>query len=231
MPREILFPTFRYRNLVVGAAMSLERELDAIPSSFSSDVKSLTESSAMLNLRKLPDAGVQNGGGRAGILSIASVEISEETASTRVVEKFDKQTKKVANLPGSGETVDSHGVKLGLTEGATGPTESGSSGESLEACGKELRIISLDEIAWHDTPDDCWFAIYDYVYDCTSFIGDHPGGDDVLLEYAGRDATLAFIGAGHSKFARKSLERYLIGELPHSERIFRIADGVKVFGY
>ncbi|XP_046746751.1 cytochrome b5 type B isoform X2 [Diprion similis] len=184
----------------------------------------------MLNVRKLPDAGVQNGGGGARILSITSVEVPGETASTRVVEKFDKQTKKMAKLPSSSEAVDSQCVKLGLTEGATGPTESGSSGESLEA-GKELRIISLDEIAWHDTPDDCWFAIYDYVYDCTSFIRDHPGGDDVLLEYAGRDATLAFIGTGHSKFARKSLERYLIGELPHSERIFRIADGVKVFGY
>lgn len=103
-------------------------------------------------------------------------------------------------------------------------------GNPLKEKKTELRLISLDEIAWHDTPDDCWFAIYDYVYDCTSFIRDHPGGDDVLLDYAGRDATLAFIGAGHSKFAQKILERYLIGELPPNERLFRIAGGVKVYG-
>ncbi|XP_032666966.1 nitrate reductase [NADH] 2-like isoform X2 [Odontomachus brunneus] len=91
----------------------------------------------------------------------------------------------------------------------------------------ELRTIDLDEVAWHDTPDNCWVVIYDYVYDCTEFLKSHPGGHDVLLEYAGRDATLAFIGTGHSAVARKILERYIIGELPPEERIFRIPDGVK----
>lgn len=93
---------------------------------------------------------------------------------------------------------------------------------------ENLRSISLDEIAWHDTPDDCWVAIYDYVYDCTDFVKNHPGGQDILLEYAGRDATLAFIGTGHSKVAKQILERYLIGELPLSERIFRTPGGVKI---
>lgn len=94
----------------------------------------------------------------------------------------------------------------------------------------DLRIITLDEVAWHDTGDDCWVVIYDYVYDCTEFLEEHPGGSDVLLEYAGRDATLAFIGTGHSRLAKQSLERYLIGELPAGERIFRIPDGVKLAG-
>ncbi|XP_015607588.1 cytochrome B5-like protein isoform X2 [Cephus cinctus] len=94
-----------------------------------------------------------------------------------------------------------------------------------------LKIISLDEIAWHDTLDDCWFAIYDYVYDCTGFVKDHPGGLDVILEYAGRDATLSFIGTGHSKFAKQTLEKYLIGELPLNERIYRIPGGVKITGF
>lgn len=95
----------------------------------------------------------------------------------------------------------------------------------------ELRTIDLDEVAWHDTPDNCWLVIYDYVYDCTEFLKSHPGGQDVLLEYAGRDATLAFIGTGHSAVARKALERYIIGELPPVERIFRVPGGVKVLGF
>ncbi|KAL6257394.1 hypothetical protein P5V15_010966 [Pogonomyrmex californicus] len=95
----------------------------------------------------------------------------------------------------------------------------------------ELRTITLDEVAWHDTLDDCWLVIYDYVYDCTEFLKNHPGGQDVLLEYAGRDATLAFIGTGHSAVARTTLERYKIGELPPKERIFRIPNGVKVIGF
>ncbi|XP_035733981.1 cytochrome B5-like protein isoform X1 [Vespa mandarinia] len=95
----------------------------------------------------------------------------------------------------------------------------------------ELRCISLDEVAWHDTPNNCWIIIYDYVYDCTELLKTHPGGQDVLLEYAGRDATLSFIGAGHSKIAQDILKRYLIGELPFKQRIFRIPNGVKVNGF
>lgn len=92
----------------------------------------------------------------------------------------------------------------------------------------ELRTINLAEVAYHDTPGDCWLVIYDYVYDCTEFLKSHPGGEDVLLEYAGRDATLTFVGTGHSAVARATLERYKIGELPAEERIFRTPNGLKV---
>lgn len=93
----------------------------------------------------------------------------------------------------------------------------------------ELPTISLDEVAWHETSNDCWLVIHDYVYDCTKFLRIHPCGQEVLLEYAGRDATLAFIGAGHSAFARTTLDRYVIGELPPEERIYRTPNGVKIF--
>ncbi|KAG5306510.1 CYB5 protein, partial [Acromyrmex insinuator] len=95
----------------------------------------------------------------------------------------------------------------------------------------ELRIINLTEVAWHDTPDDCWLVIYDYVYDCTEFLNNHPGGQDILLEYAGRDATLAFISTGHSAVANATLERYKIGELPPKERLFRTPNGLKISGF
>ncbi|XP_076393238.1 cytochrome b5 isoform X2 [Megachile rotundata] len=96
---------------------------------------------------------------------------------------------------------------------------------------KLLRTINLDEVAWHDTHDNCWIVVHDFVYDCTEFLKNHPGGSDVILEYAGRDATLAFIGTGHSSVAKQSLERYLIGELPPEERIFRVPNGVKISGF
>lgn len=99
-----------------------------------------------------------------------------------------------------------------------------------EKPGDGLRTINLEEVSWHDTPDDCWLVIHDYVYDCTEFLKNHPGGQDVLLEYAGRDATLPFIGTGHSAVARTVLDRYKIGELPPKERIFRTPGGVKVSG-
>lgn len=81
--------------------------------------------------------------------------------------------------------------------------------------------ITLDEVSYHDTMQDCWIVLYDRVYDITDFLEMHPGGHDVLLEHAGRDATIAFIGTGHSKAAFASLKMYEIGELPSHERIYR----------
>lgn len=81
--------------------------------------------------------------------------------------------------------------------------------------------ITLDEVSYHDTITDCWIVLYDRVYDITDFLEMHPGGHDVLLEHAGRDATIAFIGTGHSKAAFESLKMYEIGELPLRERLYR----------
>ncbi|XP_069698600.1 cytochrome b5-like [Periplaneta americana] len=80
--------------------------------------------------------------------------------------------------------------------------------------------VSLDQVSWHDHNADCWVVIYDRVYDITDFLNEHPGGEEILLEYAGRDATLAFRGIGHSAAMLEGLERHLVGVLPLSERIY-----------
>ncbi|NWI94295.1 CYB5B protein, partial [Pitta sordida] len=41
----------------------------------------------------------------------------------------------------------------------------------------------------------------------------HPGGEEVLLEQAGRDATESFEDVGHSVDAREMLKQYYIGEV------------------
>ena len=44
----------------------------------------------------------------------------------------------------------------------------------------------------HHTPEDGWTVIYDRVYEVSSFLQLHPGGEDVMLDYLGYDATIAF---------------------------------------
>lgn len=44
----------------------------------------------------------------------------------------------------------------------------------------------------------------------------HPGGDEVLLEEAGRDSTEAFEDVGHSDEARAMLDKMLLGDF-HGE--------------
>jgi cytochrome b involved in lipid metabolism len=49
----------------------------------------------------------------------------------------------------------------------------------------------------------------------------HPGGLDVMLDYCGHDASMAFRSVGHSPAALRMLEPYLVGVLPESERMFK----------
>ncbi|XP_048814802.1 cytochrome b5 type B isoform X1 [Lagopus muta] len=46
----------------------------------------------------------------------------------------------------------------------------------------------------------------------------HPGGEEVLLEQAGRDATESFEDVGHSTDAREMLKQYYIGEIHPDDR-------------
>ena len=84
-----------------------------------------------------------------------------------------------------------------------------------------LKVISLEQVACHCTMEDGWMVIYDKVYEVTGYLerGSHPGGEDVMLEYLGYDATMAFRGVGHSKGALRMLEKYVIGILPRDERL------------
>ncbi|XP_019057801.1 PREDICTED: cytochrome b5 [Tarenaya hassleriana] len=78
------------------------------------------------------------------------------------------------------------------------------------------KLYSMDEAAKHNKQDDCWLVIDGKVYDVTSYMEEHPGGDDVLVAATGKDATDDFEDAGHSQSARELMEQYCIGELDPS---------------
>merc|ERR1712212_555305 len=79
-----------------------------------------------------------------------------------------------------------------------------------------LEMISLEEVSYHCTMEDGWMVIFDKVYNVTEYLESdkHPGGLDVMMDYLGYDATMAFRGVGHSKAALKTLEKFLVGILP-----------------
>ena len=51
------------------------------------------------------------------------------------------------------------------------------------------------------------------MYDVTKFLDDHPGGGNLLLGVAGKDASEKFDDNDHSMDAREMTKDYLIGEL------------------
>lgn len=54
------------------------------------------------------------------------------------------------------------------------------------------KTFSLEEVAKHNKPEDCWLVIENKVYDVTKFLNEHPGGKKVVLNLAGKDATEKF---------------------------------------
>jgi flavocytochrome c len=60
------------------------------------------------------------------------------------------------------------------------------------AGGAQGGEYTLEEVAKHNTKDDCWVVVDGKVLDVTKFLPDHPGGEKAILLYAGRDATEEF---------------------------------------
>ncbi|XP_026737692.1 cytochrome b5-like [Trichoplusia ni] len=56
------------------------------------------------------------------------------------------------------------------------------------------------------------------VYDVTEFFDDHPGGVDVLLDNAGKDASKCFHDVGHSDIALDWRQKFVIGEVVDEDR-------------
>ncbi|KAI6648825.1 Cytochrome b5-like isoform X1 [Oopsacas minuta] len=81
-----------------------------------------------------------------------------------------------------------------------------------------LKQYTWAEIQKHYTRSSLWIVFEDKVYDVTKFLTDHPGGEEVLLEQAAKDATIAFNDVGHSADALEKRRGFLIGEVAESER-------------
>lgn len=57
------------------------------------------------------------------------------------------------------------------------------------------------------------------MYDVTKFVSEHPGGDEVLVTEAARDATEPFEDVGHSEDAYEILKTLYIGDLADPESV------------
>lgn len=76
----------------------------------------------------------------------------------------------------------------------------GSNGNSVSAVEKfrlqtpsdsvVKNVITWDEVAKHNTRNDCWIVVNSIVYNLSTFRKKHPGGSKILEFYAGQDATV-----------------------------------------
>ena len=84
------------------------------------------------------------------------------------------------------------------------------------AAASQRGVISVSEVQKHNKQDDIWMILHGKVYDLTSFINDHPGGQAVLMQQAGSDGTSAF-SVVHSKDVLSMLDESAeLGEIDAS---------------
>ncbi len=77
-----------------------------------------------------------------------------------------------------------------------------------------LANFSRSEVESHNSPKSCYVTVGANVYDVTDFLDSHPGGDDLILQYAGQDVAAILQDESshlHSEAAYEVLNDSLVG--------------------
>ena len=77
---------------------------------------------------------------------------------------------------------------------------------------KKGELLTPQMVAGRNNEEECWVTIHGKAYDITNFLDKHPGGDQILLKYAGKDASVEF-DKYHSTSARMQLPEFFIGNM------------------
>lgn len=75
------------------------------------------------------------------------------------------------------------------------------------------KMFTLGEVQKHNTKKDAWTIIDNKVYNISSWIPKHPGGE-IIMQALGKDATQLFLNNNHPSYVKKTiLPKYYIGNL------------------
>lgn len=79
---------------------------------------------------------------------------------------------------------------------------------------RTLPTLPRSDVESHNSKKSCYVSIGTKVYDITTFLDDHPGGADLILQYGGKDVEAIMkdeISHTHSESAYEILDESLIG--------------------
>ncbi len=97
-------------------------------------------------------------------------------------------------------------------------TSTSSSSKSVSTSSSSTNVkLTASEVAKHNTESDCYMIINSKVYDVTTYLPYHPGGAYRIIQYCGKDGTVAFDTKGgegqHSNRAGNDLSSLYVGDL------------------
>lgn len=62
----------------------------------------------------------------------------------------------------------------------------------LPLISRQLEMLSAAAVLEHNSEKSLWLIVKGKAFDLTEFQHEHPGGNKILLKYAGKDATAAY---------------------------------------
>ncbi|KAK9380889.1 uncharacterized protein V2V93DRAFT_369832 [Kockiozyma suomiensis] len=96
--------------------------------------------------------------------------------------------------------------------------------------GVSLPLMTAPELAVHNNKRSAYISLnHRKIYDVTSFIDEHPGGSELVLKYAGKDATDIMSDVAsheHSDSAYEMLDELLVAILATPDEEAKLLDGV-----
>ena len=90
-----------------------------------------------------------------------------------------------------------------------------------------LPTIPTHNVAAHNTEQSCYVTVGHKVYDVTHFLGDHPGGGELIVEYGGKDVEKIMrdeLTHSHSESAYEVLDQHLIGYVANEKIIDAVVE-------
>lgn len=145
------------------------------------------------------------------VVVIGVVMISRNGEPTEVISPSPSisSSSEVSSSPSSSATNSVSGSPTVSPSTSTMPSTSVSATPS-----SAKKMITLAQIAAHASAQSCWSTIEDKVYDLTSWIAQHPGGEEGILKICGKDGTSLFVGQhDHNAKQQNILTTFYIGDL------------------
>jgi cytochrome b involved in lipid metabolism len=77
----------------------------------------------------------------------------------------------------------------------------------------DVEHYTAADVEGHAVRDNCWFTLYDVVYDVTDYVDRHPGGSSRIYDECGTDATQAYASIHSKSVVNDDGQSYSIGRV------------------
>lgn len=116
------------------------------------------------------------------------------------------------------QVVGPQGKTTGLTQAEAAENDFAAA-KTGGAAASKVPEYTMDDVAKHNKPTDCWMVVNGEVLDVTKFLDEHPGGREALLLFAGRNATEEFNMLHKPDVIAKFAPEVVIGKLKGAAKL------------